>query len=104
MLTQYQLYISTGRDDFETSHRVTEFFQEVSRQFDAFTVVESTGYWEGEEERSMVLTIITRQDRQGVDHLAARACAYFNQASTLVTVSYPALGTLIDRHGKKKQL
>lgn len=90
--TKTTLYLGRNKPDgnIVTTDQLTAFLREtVSPRFPGFTVQHAQGYWEGESERTAVLTIIHKQSDgiAYVDEIAREYCRAFDQSAVLQETS-----------------
>ncbi len=58
----------------------------VSRVFDGFTIYQTTGYWKGAKEASLVIEIITKKADKRIAMIAKSIKNYNKQQAVLVQV------------------
>ena len=81
---EYKIYFATQGQTL-TRQDVSEYFSK-DCPFTGFTLTEAFGYWEGETEKSYVLTVLTGMKMGGyVSYFAEKIKARFNQQEVLVT-------------------
>ena len=66
----------------------------VGASFSGFTIQQTTGYWKGRQEPSLIITIIT-EDVDAIQSTAEAICAFNAQESVLV-VSTPVLVEFVE--------
>lgn len=83
----YKLYC--GRNIPASEKKVTDKeisqFLENQKYFDGFTIWNSTGYWKGEREDTIVIEIVT-DDTKSVYSLAKDYKSKFNQESVMIVI------------------
>lgn len=79
----YQLYI--GANNVTKLVEVDRIVTRVSEFYKGFTIARTLGYWEGQAEDSVVVTLFSNDDETlAVETIARDLCSILNQNSILV--------------------
>ena len=75
----------------------------LSAQFEAFTITKTVGYWKGQEEQSIIITIIadsTDSTREQVSSVASRIRSVNKQECVLISETPVAVTSLWRKEGE----
>ena len=87
-----------------TENKNREWLEEfVSRTFKGFTIIEATGYWKGERERSLLIEIAALPHYKPVVEALASTIAYQNKQEACLVLAIPADAELV-RAGTQQEI